>query len=179
MAASISDLAQHPLRFDGRLVVVRARLAMGWEGDNFLLDPSAPLNGSLASLSPESVWLYCKPGHECQPDRTVEGGHWVVAGTFVGYFHFVPDHKSRRGDVFDPGPFQLEGIGVFDVATKSSIGRRSAFYRQGRTGRQGVAEIARDRRDRTEMQNQFQRGGRYGKKVAEACESRTHQSQRS
>lgn len=118
--ASVAELSTYPLKFDGRLVVVRARLAFGWEGDNFLFDPSASTEASMASPTQASVWLYCKPGNNCQPDRAVKGSDRSILGTYVGYFHFVPDYKARRQEIFDPGPFQLEGIGAFDVASSQN-----------------------------------------------------------
>lgn len=116
MVATVADLSLHPLKFDGRLVVVRARLAFGWEGDNFLFDASSPSERNMASPNAASVWLYCKPGNECQPNRAIKGSERGIIGRYVGYFHFMRDQKPRRKDVFDPGPFQLEGIGVFDMS---------------------------------------------------------------
>jgi hypothetical protein len=116
IVTSIIDLSLHPLRFDGCLVLVRARMSFGWEGDNFLSDPSIPFDPPYGR---PAVWYYHKPdrpplvyGHEllfnsapiATPDHTV--------GAFTGYFHFVPDEKSRIKDVFDPGPLQLEVIRV-------------------------------------------------------------------
>ena len=125
IVASVTALSLDPLKFDGRLVVVRARLALGWEGDNFLFEPSAAPEGNTASPNPTSVWLYCKPGNKCQPDRAMEDSDRGMMGTFVGYFHFVPDPKWRRKDVFDPGPFQLEGIG-FSIEHGFAVGVPSA-----------------------------------------------------
>jgi hypothetical protein len=113
--ASITDLSLHPLRFDGRLVLVRARLVFGWEGDNFLFAPSAPPEREMASRLTPSVWFYCKPDHERQVYGAMRLSDRRVLGTFTGYFHFVPDQKSRMKDVFDPGTFQLEAIGVSDL----------------------------------------------------------------
>jgi hypothetical protein len=116
---SITDLSLHPLRFDGRLVIVRARLAFGWEGDNFLYDPLATLDRNMASGLPVSVWLYCKPGQEQEVYGAVWPGNRPELGTFTGYFHFVPDQKSRMKDVFDPGPLQLEAIGISGLVQKN------------------------------------------------------------
>jgi hypothetical protein len=109
-AVSITDLSRNPSKFDGRLVLVRARLAFGWEGDNFLFDPSAAVEKEDVSHRSPSVWFYCKPGQRiCS---AISPDNRPVLGTFMGYFHFVPDQKSRMNDVFDPGPLQLEAIGV-------------------------------------------------------------------
>jgi hypothetical protein len=114
--ASITDLSLHPLRFDGLLVLVRAKLVFGWEGDNFLFEPSVPPDLNMNSRLPASVWFYCKPGQERQVYGAIWRGDRPILGTFTGYFHFVPDQKSRRKDVFDPGPLQLEAIGISDLA---------------------------------------------------------------
>jgi len=37
---TFADLAQDTQKFDGRLVRVRALLALSWEGDNFLSEPT-------------------------------------------------------------------------------------------------------------------------------------------
>jgi hypothetical protein len=91
-------------------------LVFGWEGDNFLFDPSAPPDRNMASSLPASVWLYCKAGQERQVYGAIWPGNRPVLGTFTGYFHFVPDQKSRMKEVFDPGPLQLEAIGISDLA---------------------------------------------------------------
>jgi hypothetical protein len=116
---SIADLSLHPLRFDGRLVLVRARLVLGWEGDNFLYDPLVTLDGNKASALPISVWLYSKPSQEQEVYGAIWPGSRPVLGTFTGYFHFVPDRKSRMKDVFDPGPLQLEAIGIFGLVQQN------------------------------------------------------------
>jgi hypothetical protein len=112
---SIADLSRNPRKFDGRLVRVRAWLAFGWEGDNFLSDSSEPASRSMTSHRSASVWFYCKPDHERPVWDTIRFSGRPVLGTFTGYFHFVPDQKSRMKDVFDPGPLQLEVIGVSDL----------------------------------------------------------------
>jgi hypothetical protein len=111
--ASVADLSKNPRRFDSRLVQVRAWLAFGWEGDNFLFDSTEPEPHNMHS---PHVWFYSKPDHERKVWDTIKFGGPPVLGTFTGYFHFVPDQKSRMKDVFDPGPLQLEVIGVFDLA---------------------------------------------------------------
>ena len=113
--ASLADLSKNPEKFDGRLVQVRAWLAFGWEGDNYLFDSSDPAPRKMPSHPSASVWFYCKPDHERQVWDTVKFGGPPVLGTFTGYFHFVPERKSRLKDVFDPGPLQLEVIRVSDL----------------------------------------------------------------
>ena len=117
--ASVADLSKNPRKFDGRLVRVRAWLAFGWEGDNFLFDSMEPASRKMPSQRSASVWFYCKPDHERKVWDTIKFGGPPVLGTFTGYFHFVPDQKSRMKDVFDPGPFQLEVIGVSDLGTET------------------------------------------------------------
>jgi hypothetical protein len=111
---SVAELSKNPRTFDGRLVRVRARLEFGWEGDNFLSEPAAPASPN----SPHQhahVWLYCKPDHERQVYGAISVSGGSVLGTFTGYFHFVPGQKSRMKDTFDPGPWQLEAVGVSDL----------------------------------------------------------------
>jgi hypothetical protein len=66
-----------------------------------------------------SVWFYCKLDRERKVWDKIHSGGPPVLGTFTGYFHFVPDQKSRLKDVFDPGPLQLEVVGVSDLATNA------------------------------------------------------------
>ena len=108
---SITDLSRYPQRFDGRLVRVRGRLEFGWEGDNYLFEPSAIRGPDTSSHFPH-VWFYCKSAQEGRVYCPVSRDSDSRLGTFMGYFHFVPDQKSRINDVFDPGPLQLEIIGV-------------------------------------------------------------------
>jgi hypothetical protein len=95
---TISDLALHPDRFDGKLVRVRAILVFGWEGDNFMSDPN-PQN--LPSGEPAYVWLHGKTGAVRSQSRSSE------QGCFAGYFHYVPKARANNG-MFDPGPFQFD-----------------------------------------------------------------------
>jgi hypothetical protein len=88
---------------------------MGWEGDNFLSDSSELASLRVPSHRPMSVWFYCKPDHKQQVCDTVSLVGSPFRGTFTGYFHFVPDQKSRMKDVFDPGPLQLEIAGIFEL----------------------------------------------------------------
>jgi hypothetical protein len=111
----LADLSKNPEKFDGRLVQVRAWLAFGWEGDNYLFDSSDPAPLKMPSHSLASVWFYCKPDHERQVWDTVKFGSTPILGTFTGYFHFVPERKGRMKDTFDPGRLQLEVIRVADL----------------------------------------------------------------
>jgi hypothetical protein len=115
---SITELSKNPRKFDGRLVRVRALLEFGWEGDNFLIDPMPPASPKLPSHKWPHVWLYCKPDHERQIYGAFGVSYGRVLGTFTGYFHLVPDRKSRIKDVFDPGPWQLEAIEASDAVPK-------------------------------------------------------------
>jgi hypothetical protein len=113
---SVLELSKNPRKFDGHLVQVRAWLAFGWEGDNFLFDSAKPAPSKTADFRAASVWFYCKPDRERKVWDTIQFGGPPVLGTFMGYFHFIPDRKSRIKDVFDPGPLQLEVVGVSDLA---------------------------------------------------------------
>jgi ankyrin repeat protein len=105
--ATVSDLSRRPQDFDGRLVRIQAVLVAGWEGDNFLVDPSKPSPLSMPSRDPASLWLYCETGREGTCYKATSLG--VVYGTFEGYFHFVPvTHIVNR--VFEPGQLQFEVI---------------------------------------------------------------------
>lgn len=108
-AVNISDLTHNPLKFDGRLVSVRAWLELGWEGDNFLVDRSEPSHGTAAQ---RRVWVYCDAEHDRQVcGQTYHPGSPAVQVTFVGYFHFAPNKKVRMKSEFDPGAFQLQATG--------------------------------------------------------------------
>jgi len=113
LLVTVADLSQRPLRFDGHLVSIRARLEFGWEGDNFLVDPSEP---SRHDNSGPHVWLDCDPLHEQQVCDEAFKKHPALA-TLTGYFHFVPDKKHRAKDVFDPGP--LQAIRISDMVQKA------------------------------------------------------------
>lgn len=55
---TILDLASHARQFDGQPIQLDARLAISWEGDNFLSEPNPQ------AMPPDGqayVWLYCKP----------------------------------------------------------------------------------------------------------------------
>lgn len=117
--SSVPELSKSPRTFDGHLVQVKAWLAFGWEGDNFLFDASKRAPHKAADFRAASVWFYCKPDRERKVWDTIQFGGPPVLGTFTGYFHFVPDQKSRMKDVFDPGPLQLEVVGVSDLATNA------------------------------------------------------------
>ena len=113
---SVPELSKNPRKFDGHLVQVRAWLALGWEGDNFLFDSEKPAPRKTADFRAASVWFYCKTDRERKVCDTIQFGGPPVLGTFTGYFHFAPDQKSRMKDVFDPGPLQLEVVRVADLA---------------------------------------------------------------
>jgi hypothetical protein len=101
---TFADLAQDPQKFDGRLVRVRALLALSWEGDNFLSEPTPE---SLPPNAPSYIWFYWKPERERQvyePIRHARRGS--VYGSFTGYFHFVPKPQIVNG-AFAPGPLQF------------------------------------------------------------------------
>lgn len=107
---TVSDLSSHPEAFDGRLVRIQALLVFGWEGDNFLLDPSKPKPLGMHSRDPASIWVYCKPEHEPQVYGPI-GHQRVVYGAFDGYFHFLRETHVVNG-VFEPGPLQFEAVEV-------------------------------------------------------------------
>ena len=104
---SVTKIAESPWQFDGRLVSLRASMAFGWEGDNFLFDNLGDEDGTFAYDKPK-VWIYCRPGYEkCVGDLFSAGR---TPRTYVGYFHFVANQEGRANAVFDPGPLQLEVI---------------------------------------------------------------------
>jgi Ankyrin repeats (3 copies) len=115
---TITDLSLHPQEFDGRLVYVRAVLALSWEGDNFLSEPTpqgVPPHGQAY------VWIYWKPERERQvywPIKSASKGGSVF-GWFTGYFHFVPDHVANAR--YDPGPFQFEAVGAIPERQTQSL----------------------------------------------------------
>lgn len=102
MDVAISDLAQRPKEFDGKIVRVQGVLVLSWEGDNFLSDPDA---ARASSRDPDYLWLY----YETTRGPAIYGkfrGRASVHGSFTGFFHFLPNHPMQG--VFDPGPLQLE-----------------------------------------------------------------------
>ena len=105
---SISDLSEHPREFDRHLVRIPAVLVFGWEGDNFLLDPSKPAPLDMPSQDPPSVWFHSRPDREPRIFGAI-GQARVVSGSFEGYFHFVAKPQIVNS-VFDPGPLQFEAI---------------------------------------------------------------------
>lgn len=114
-AVSVARLSQDPRAFDGRLVIVRGVLVLGWEGDNFLYDAPAIRQSKSPSHGTPKLWLYCRPGSEQSVFGNVPYSFRPMAVTVVGYFHFVPDKKGRTKDVFDPGPLHLEGVAATGV----------------------------------------------------------------
>src|SRR5215469_14459334 len=105
--ATVTDLSRRPQEFDGRLVRIQAVLLPGWEGDNFLVDPSKPSPLSMPSRDPASIWLYCETAREGMCYKATSSG--LVYGTFEGYFHFVPVTRIVNG-VFEPGQLQFEAV---------------------------------------------------------------------
>ena len=115
---SIAYLSTHPREMDGQLVSVRAWLQFGWEGDNFMWDEPR-VAASTASDARPSLWFHVDPAYE----RRVFGvlpSNLPVVGTFTGFFHFVPDKKSRTNEMFDPGPLQFSVITVSDLKMPGS-----------------------------------------------------------
>jgi hypothetical protein len=105
---------------DGKLVRVRARYEPGWEGDNFLVDPpGAVVQKGKVSRAAARLWIYCDPRYAwlvCGPVYVASlRGHEGALDTFIGYFHFVPDKKSQKKDVFETGLLQFSAISVSDV----------------------------------------------------------------
>jgi hypothetical protein len=71
---TVAYLSQHQRDMDGRLVRVRARVLVGWEGDNFLVDPTeSVVQKGRSTNESEMLWISCEPG----------------------YFHFVLNEKLR------------------------------------------------------------------------------------
>lgn len=106
---TISDLAAQPQKYNGELVRVQAVLVFGWEGDNFLVDPSKPRPLYMPSrVDPASVWFYCAPTREHEVYEAI-GQRRVLYGSFKGYFHFIRKPHIVNG-VFDPGSLQFEAV---------------------------------------------------------------------
>ena len=131
---SISDLAECPKEFDGHLVRVSAVLVFGWEGDNFLLDPSKPAPLEMPSQDPPSVWFHSRPDREPRIFGAI-GQARVVYGAFDGYFHFVAKPQIVNS-VFDPGSLQFEAVEV-SIPDKPPQSLALAIYQRD------VAEIRR------------------------------------
>jgi hypothetical protein len=107
--------SQTPRKFDGLLVRVRARAVVGWEGDDFLYDPTEQAGGKAPGRA-GAVWFYCNAENGRLVYAAIDRRNSFTTATFTGYFHFVPDPKNRGKHMFDPGRLQLEVVGVSDVA---------------------------------------------------------------
>lgn len=106
---TVSELATHPQKYDGKLVCVQAVLLSGWEGDNFLVDPSKPVPLYMPSRDdPASVWIYWRPKHEPRVNAAIDQ-RTSDCRAFEGYFHFVDKPQIVNG-VFDPGSLQFEAV---------------------------------------------------------------------
>ncbi len=104
---TIYDLGANPQQFDGHHVRDRALLAYGWEGDNFLSDPT-PRN--LPSGSPAYLWFYCRPEREQQVYGQLNPKGRSIQAWFTGYFHFVS--TPQKNGMFDPGHLQFEATEI-------------------------------------------------------------------
>jgi hypothetical protein len=103
---------------DGKFVAVRARIEVGWEGDNFLVDPIGP-DGKSPTEAPK-LWIFCEPRYAqrvCGPafDASFGRGYQGAVATFTGYFHFAPDVKAQWKGVFLTGPLQFSAVSVSDL----------------------------------------------------------------
>lgn len=105
---SVTSLSLHPDEFNGRLVRVHAVLSVGFEGDDFLLDPSNPSPLYMPSRDPASVWFYSRPMHEQQVYGAI-GSNRIIYGVFLGYFHVLDKPQLAKG-LFNPGPLQFEAV---------------------------------------------------------------------
>jgi hypothetical protein len=102
-------------KVDGLLVRVRARAVVGWEGDDFLYDPTEQAGGKAPGRA-GAVWFYCNAENGRLVYAAIDRRNSFTTATFTGYFHFVPDPKNRGKHMFDPGRLQVEVVGVSDVA---------------------------------------------------------------
>jgi hypothetical protein len=118
---TVANLSLHAREMDGKLVRVRARVEVGWEGDNFLVDPVDAVAQKGKSSNPRArLWIYCDPryAHQvCDPvfAASASRGHEGALGTFIGYFHFAPDTKSQTKGVFQTEALQFSATSVSDV----------------------------------------------------------------
>jgi hypothetical protein len=111
---TVSELGIHPQEYDGKLVCVNAVAVYGWEGDNFLVDPSKPAPVEFPSRNPASIWFYSKQLYSMlrrQPQRSDESIERTSdCHDLEGYFHFVD--KPHVIGAFYPGSLQLECLGT-------------------------------------------------------------------
>lgn len=105
---SVTGLSEHAKSLDGHLVRFPAVLVMGWEGDNFLVDPSKPRPLEMPSRDPASIWFYTKRGNEQRVFGAI-GKARVVYGLFEGYFHLVANPPMVNRVVY-LGSLQFEAV---------------------------------------------------------------------
>ena len=106
---SVSELATHPQKYDGKLVCVKAVAVYGWEGDDFLIDPSKPVPLDMASGGdPASVWFYQKRSKLQRGQEPIEK-QVSRCRSFAEYFHLVDKPQIVNG-AFYPGSLQLETL---------------------------------------------------------------------
>jgi hypothetical protein len=98
---TVHELSRQSQVYDGHLVRVRAVAVLGWEGDNFLSDPSPQ------SAAPPYVWIHWNTDRVYEQIKSA--GRTSVYGWFTGIFHFVPKPHVING-AFYPGPLQLEAV---------------------------------------------------------------------
>jgi len=115
LKVTVSELAVYPQKYDGKLVCINAVAVNGWEGDNFLIDPSKPFPLEIPSgRDPASIWFYSKQLYSMLTNRQPRVDGAIEERTsdchhFEGYFHFVA--RPRMMGVFYPGSLQLECTG--------------------------------------------------------------------
>src|ERR1035437_3417722 len=65
-AVTVDYMSKHPRELDGKHLIVRARLELGWEGDNFLYDQPNAVLPNQPTGPPPRVWIHCDPQYESQ-----------------------------------------------------------------------------------------------------------------
>jgi hypothetical protein len=116
---TVSELATHPQKYDGKLVCVDAMAVYGGEGNDFLIDRSKPFPLEIPSQQdPASVWFHPKQFYFSLKHQapTIGKAKEGISGCydFLGYFHFVA--TPQMVGVFYPGSLQLECLGSCSAA---------------------------------------------------------------
>jgi hypothetical protein len=96
---AVRDLSQTPRKFDGLLVRVRARAVVGWEGDDFLYDPTEQAGGNKAPGRAGAVWFYCNAENGRQVYAAIDRRNSFTTATSRIFSFRARSQKSGKAHV--------------------------------------------------------------------------------